>query len=216
MKDIKVKNKEETVLPYKNIHYLEESSLVVKISKRLSLPIFKEIKRGIKGFLEATELGLMSEYYLEKTKIIIEDPEEAYRQAVTLVINAVPTIIENNKRVYEEYKDTKFLADYNDAHEIVLQNQEQVLDSLEDLLGLFDFYLIDLFCNEKTRLHFLIEWYIKYAPLDLLRDNELLNKLADRYYKLFISRLPADELFEFLTSEREGARIMAKNKVKGV
>lgn len=60
----------------------------------------------------------------------------------------------------------------------------------------------------------LIPWFIRYGSIELITKAEVLDKLKHNFYREYIARLPPEELHEFLLSNNQGERVMAKNKFK--
>jgi hypothetical protein len=67
---------------------------------------------------------------------------------------------------------------------------------------------------KKTFCRKYVSLFILYGAESIITNDVLLSKLGQSHYEEYITRLPASDLMEFLTSDSEKARIKASNKVK--
>ena len=58
----------------------------------------------------------------------------------------------------------------------------------------------------------LIPWFIRYGSIELITQTTVIDSLKHNFYREYIARLPPEELHEFLLSNTQGERVMAKNK----
>lgn len=142
-----------------------------------------------------------------------QDEDGWLEKVIDYVGQRVPFMLEQLKQTYHHYKTTKWLKnDYGDIHEFVFEHLEET--SYSSPLALISLATYTLTQSPRAQLIYIIPWFIRYGAQEHITNDQMLNKFAIPYHDEYIVRLPGDELFEFLTSEKDQARIMARNKVK--
>jgi len=58
----------------------------------------------------------------------------------------------------------------------------------------------------------IMPWFIRYGSVDLITQTIVIDNLKHNFYREYIARLPPEDLHEFLLSDANEERVMAKNK----
>lgn len=213
-KDIRVKGKNQTRLPGTNPfvvmrnHSHRLPAMVYLLCQTLELPCLEHLS-------QYAVPENVPDVYTEVFAQLEIAPDQVLHSALDLMLVELETVHSYFQRCFLSHEESKWLADYEAVYPIFLPKLKEVIEQSEEvpqaLLELFSFYY---FLEERHALVALVPWYIRYAPVEDITDERLLNVLAKPHHDEYIARLPSDELFEFLTSDEESARVRAKNKVK--
>lgn len=211
MKSIRVRGKNLTRSSVKldmfdspNWEAIQASCFV--LCEKLELPTFEGLA-NYRGKVSAMASSTISAKFEE-------DPDAVLDTFLEKAIGILEGPIQHFDYVFMKTANTKWLADYEGVFEIIIPNLIKVIEEGENTAAaLIELFTLYYFYEERAGLVQLAPWYIRYASQEAITEDTLLNKLCNVFHDEYIVRLPANELFEFLTSEKEQARIKAKNKV---
>lgn len=146
-------------------------------------------------------------------EIEAEADQRMFEEVIERLSEDLDKIIEKVKEEHKVVNDTKwFKNDFEGVFEFIFEHAEKVATSSP--LALLDLGLYFYGTSARSFLIHLASWFITHAEMDLITSNVLLNKVANKYHREYIARLPSEELFEFLVSDKAEARVMARNKIK--
>lgn len=213
MKNIRVKGKNKTRLPGKNPFVVFRhdsdtfSAKVYLLCQQLELPCLEHISQYQKPHCVPSN-------YTTAEAELEANPEKVLHSTLELCLIQFEKVWDYFQHAYQTFEGGKWLADYKNVYPIILPKLKESAEESEEIqLALLELFCLYLFLEERHALIALVPWYIRYAPVEDITDDRLINVLASLHHDEYIARLPADELFEFLTSDKESARIRAKNKV---
>lgn len=180
-----------------------EARMACVIAKNLGLPCWDDMATPETAY---SLLKLLESQFEE-------DQDGWLARVVDFAGKNVSAIINELKQEYEKYKNTKWLQnDYGDIHEFIFEHiEETAYSSAPAIISLAAYWVTQ---PSKAFLIHIVPWFIRYGKQEDITNDDMMNRFANRHHDEYIIRLPSDELFEFLTSDKDSARVMAKNKVK--
>lgn len=215
-KAIRVKGKNLARTPGVNPTLVLSSTVGPVVATAYHFSVLLELDNVLKALpTEAHSTIKGSKLAHHRLRAIQDDPDGSLCEFGEKAIALLPTIAKDLKADCDKYIATPWLSDYKDVLPFITAHIAEVVAEHETpTLPLLGLVLLWAFLEKRNALTNIVPWFISYASIPAITRDDILNRLANMHYEEYITRLSADELFEFLTSENERARIKAKNKVR--
>lgn len=186
------------------------------LSKIFASDLQRDLFRRLSVLADQLDLSLQCgnigsyEYELILSKYH-QNPEQFFAETITMCEQAFPEVL----AVWQEIPvDSHWCTRrHGIAFDVLVANLQTIATSHP--LAMIEFMLIGLSSRSfAERIALGIDWLIRRGPEQLITRHDVMNILGKTHSAEYIACLPADQLHEYLLSDRESDRIKARNKFK--